>query len=140
METKSDDLGAETSNPLLTDQAFNSKNVMISVIGGGLAGISVDFALFPIDSIKTRLQASTNKVDYTKQAASVSKYKGFLSAMLASFPCAAVFWCTYECCKYNLRSDQSALSFNQQNMLAASVAECAQALIRNPSEVIKQNL
>lgn len=110
------------------------------MLAGGLAGISVDCALFPIDSIKTRLQASTKQVDYSKQAADVSKYKGFASAMLASFPCAGVFWCTYEFTKFQLRHNQSGLSFSQQNMLAAAVAECSQALIRNPSEVIKQNL
>lgn len=42
-------------------------------------------------------------MDYTKEAKQVSKYKGFLSAMLASFPCAATFWCTYEYSKFFLR-------------------------------------
>jgi hypothetical protein len=28
----------------------------VSAIAGGVAGISIDFALFPVDSIKTRLQ------------------------------------------------------------------------------------
>ena len=29
---------------------------LVSAIAGGVAGISIDFALFPVDSIKTRLQ------------------------------------------------------------------------------------
>jgi hypothetical protein len=29
--------------------------MFISMFAGGMAGISVDFALFPIDTIKTRL-------------------------------------------------------------------------------------
>ena len=76
----------------------------VSILAGGMAGISVDLALFPIDSIKTRLQASTKQVDYTKQAQNVSKYRGFFSAMLASFPCAGVFWMSYEVSKYQLRN------------------------------------
>ena len=104
MSSSSD--AAEHSNPLLTDQTFSSKNVIVSMLAGGMAGISVDFALFPIDSIKTRLQASTNKIDYTKEAKSVSKYKGFMSAMVASFPCAGMFWMTYEFSKYTLRHNK----------------------------------
>ena len=80
-------------------------------MAGGLAGISIDFALFPIDSIKTRMQASTKDIDYTKEAKKVSKYRGFLSAMIASFPCAGVFWCSYEVAKFNLRNNQY-LSFS----------------------------
>lgn len=34
---------------------FDSIKV-VSAIAGGVAGISIDFALFPVDSIKTRLQ------------------------------------------------------------------------------------
>lgn len=30
--------------------------ILVSAIAGGVAGISIDFALFPVDSIKTRLQ------------------------------------------------------------------------------------
>ena len=74
------------------------------------------------------------------KAKNVSKYQGFLSSMAASFPCAAMFWFSYELCKYQLRSENSYLSFSQQNVLAAAIGECSQALIRNPSEVIKQNL
>ena len=78
-----------------------------------MAGISVDFALFPIDSIKTRIQASTKNIDYSKKAADVSKYKGFVSAMLASFPCAGMFWLSYEFSKYTLRKNCDFLSFSQ---------------------------
>ena len=46
---------AELINPLLTNQKFNLKEILISIVAGGTAGISVDFALFPIDSIKTRI-------------------------------------------------------------------------------------
>ena len=89
-----------THNPLLSNSSFNWKNAVACIGAGGSAGISVDLALFPIDTIKSRLQASTKKVDYTKEAKNVSKYRGFLSAMLASFPCAAMFWVSYEFSKY----------------------------------------
>ena len=35
-------------------------------LAGGSAGISIDCVLFPIDSIKTRIQASSKKEDFRK--------------------------------------------------------------------------
>lgn len=71
----------------------------------------------------------------------MSKYRGFISAMLASFPCAAMFWCSYEFSKYQLKRHTTGyLNINVQHMLAAATGEICQALVRNPFEVIKQNL
>ena len=59
--------------------------------------------------------------------------------MIASFPCAATFWLSYETSKNHLQS-LGIFSFSVNNMLAASFSECVQSMIRTPSEVIKQNL
>lgn len=94
---------------------------------GGIAGLSIDLALFPIDSIKTRLQASSSKVDFSKKADSVSKYKGLASAMAASFPCAAMFWLSYEYSKYYIHTNthlNTYLNVHVQHILASAVAEC----------------
>ncbi len=48
-------MSAENINPLLTHQKFKLKEIIVSILAGGTAGMSVDMALFPIDSIKTRL-------------------------------------------------------------------------------------
>ena len=134
-----------------THNEINFKKFICSSIAGGTAGISVDFVLFPIDSIKTRLQASTKDKDYTSEAKKVNKFRGFISSMLASFPCAATFWTTYEVSKLllinsckiltplNNKWSKDKLTLPMQHFLAASVAESTQALIRNPFEVIKQN-
>ena len=45
-------------NPSVVAQAFTFKTFSMAVAAGGIAGLSIDLALFPIDSIKTRLQAS----------------------------------------------------------------------------------
>lgn len=87
-------------------QEINFKKFLCSSIAGGAAGISVDLVLFPIDSIKTRLQASTKERNYTKEASKVNKFRGFVSSMLASFPCAATFWTTYEITKLSLAKNQ----------------------------------
>ena len=93
------------SNPEVVSSRFTGKEFATAVLAGGFAGTSIDVALFPIDSIKTRLQATSNKVDFTKDAASVSKFKGLSTAMAASFPCAATFWLSYEFAKYFLHGN-----------------------------------
>lgn len=83
--------------------------IIISILSGGFAGISVDFALFPIDAIKTRVMASTSKVDYSDQGSDSGffDYTGFASSLMVSFPCAAIFWMAFEVCKYYLAQNFS---------------------------------
>ena len=105
--------------------------------------MSIDGALFPIDSIKTRLQASSNKTDFLKDAQTVSKYRGLASAMAASFPCAATFWLSYEYSKYALNANATTsgyLNVHVRHIVASSIAEVCQALVRCPFEVVKQNM
>jgi len=92
-------------NPSVVASNFTFQTFAISMAAGGIAGLSIDLALFPIDSIKTRLQASSSKTDFVKKADTVSKYKGLASAMAASFPCAAMFWLAYEFSKYYIHTN-----------------------------------
>ena len=46
-------------------ESFSAVDMLISVIAGGIAGTSVDLVLFPVDTLKTRLQASTTQLDMT---------------------------------------------------------------------------
>ena len=43
------------NNPQVVAQTFSAKTFLIATLAGGIAGTSIDFVLFPIDSIKTRL-------------------------------------------------------------------------------------
>ena len=130
-------------NPQVVASQFTYKTFVTAVAAGGVAGTSIDFVLFPIDSIKTRLQASSSKVDFLRQAEAVSKFRGLASAMAASFPCAATFWLSYEFSKYVLHSNpllNSCLNIHVQHIVASSTAEFCQALVRCPFEVVKQNM
>ena len=42
-------------NPHVVSSIFTAKEFMIAVLSGGIAGTSIDFVLFPVDSIKTRM-------------------------------------------------------------------------------------
>ena len=81
---------------------INFKDILRYSVAGGIAGISVDIFLFPIDSIKTRLQASTKDHDFVQSSKNISKFRGFVSSISASFPCSATFWIIYEISKIKL--------------------------------------
>ena len=73
----------------------------------------------------------------------MSKYRGLASAMMASFPCAALFWLAYEYSKYLLSSSEfvnERLDISTQHFIAASIGGLAEALARCPFEVVKLNM
>ncbi|KAI9521238.1 hypothetical protein NQZ68_010942 [Dissostichus eleginoides] len=63
---------------------------------GGCAGMCVDLTLFPLDTIKTRLQSPQG---FQKAGGFRGVYAGVPSAAVGSFPNAAAFFVTYECTK-----------------------------------------
>uniref|UniRef100_A0A8C1CP12 Mitochondrial S-adenosylmethionine carrier protein n=1 Tax=Cyprinus carpio carpio TaxID=630221 RepID=A0A8C1CP12_CYPCA len=106
-----------------------------SLVAGGCAGMCVDLTLFPLDTIKTRLQSQQG---FYKAGGFRGIYAGLPSAAIGSFPNAAVFFVTYESTK-SLFSGYSATNLAPiTHMLAASLGEIVACLIRVPTEVVKQ--
>nr|XP_019839668.1 PREDICTED: S-adenosylmethionine mitochondrial carrier protein [Bos indicus] len=106
-----------------------------SLVAGGVAGVSVDLILFPLDTIKTRLQSPQG---FYKAGGFYGVYAGVPSTAIGSFPNAAAFFVTYEYVKWILHTDSSSYLMPVTHMLAASVGEVVACLIRVPSEVVKQ--
>ncbi|XP_047388050.1 S-adenosylmethionine mitochondrial carrier protein isoform X3 [Sciurus carolinensis] len=106
-----------------------------SLVAGGVAGASVDLILFPLDTIKTRLQSPQG---FYKAGGFHGIYAGVPSAAIGSFPNAAAFFLTYEYVKWFLYTDSSSYLMPMKHMLAASAGEVVACLIRVPSEVVKQ--
>lgn len=108
---------------------------VVSLLAGGVAGASVDLILFPLDTIKTRLQSPQG---FKKAGGFRGIYAGVPSTAIGSFPNAAAFFLTYEYVKWFLHSFSSSCWMPTQHMLAASTGEVVACLIRVPSEVVKQ--
>ena len=129
---------------------------------GGIAGTTVDLSLYPVDTVKTRLQASRG---FAASGGFRGIYAGVGSALVGSAPGAALFFVTYETSKDLFRQlRQDAISgYNHEikhytgdseiyappntgigwreaieNMLAASLGEVAACTVRVPTEVVKQ--
>jgi len=64
-----------------------------ALVAGGLAGTSVDVALFPIDTLKTRLQSPQG---FLKSGGFRGVYNGLGAAAAGSAPGAALFFSSYE--------------------------------------------
>lgn len=99
---------------------------------GGVAGFSVDVCLFPIDTVKTRLQSERG---FWRSGGFSGIYRGLGPAAAGSVPTAALFFATYEGLKRTLSDDASQ---PWVHMTAASVAEVVACLIRVPIEIAKQ--
>nr|XP_028575289.1 S-adenosylmethionine mitochondrial carrier protein isoform X2 [Podarcis muralis] len=108
---------------------------LVSLTAGGLAGVCVDLILFPLDTVKTRLQSPQG---FKKAGGFRGIYAGVPSTAVGSFPNAAAFFATYEFTKATLRKDASPYLSPFTHMLAASLGEVVACLIRVPSEVVKQ--
>ncbi|OLN86186.1 putative mitochondrial carrier protein PET8 [Colletotrichum chlorophyti] len=116
-----------------------------ALLAGGIAGTTVDLSLFPLDTLKTRLQSSAG---FFPSGGFTGIYRGIGSALVGSAPGAAFFFCTYEASKSVISARLSSLSSpgSQKaswvdpatHMLAASLGEVAACAVRVPTEVVKQ--
>ncbi|KAI1471997.1 mitochondrial carrier [Daldinia caldariorum] len=136
-----------------------------ALLAGGIAGTTVDLSLFPLDTLKTRLQS---REGFFPSGGFRGIYRGVGSALVGSAPGAAFFFCTYEGVKGALerrrreraemrRSTTTTTTGGGSNdpihgnppennpwepplehMLAATLGEVAACAVRVPTEVVKQ--
>ncbi|KAF9436773.1 hypothetical protein BGZ76_003004 [Entomortierella beljakovae] len=108
------------------------------MLAGAMAGTAVDTALFPLDTLKTRLQS---KAGFAASGGFRGVYSGLTSAVIGSAPGASMFFVTYEGLKTVLHA---ALPDPQYapvvHMMSASGGEIAACFVRVPTEVIKQRM
>ena len=69
---------------------------LTSLLAGGVAGLVVDFLLFPIDTLKTRLQSRYGVQQAQGWIKVRQLYAGLGPVLLGSVPCAALFFLVYD--------------------------------------------
>lgn len=108
-----------------------------ALLAGGLAGTTVDLSLYPLDTIKTRLQS---KQGLMRSGGLSGIYRGLSSVLIGSAPGASLFFMTYESTKALLNPlvGGDGARGAGVHMLAASLGEVAACSVRVPTEVVKQ--
>uniref|UniRef100_A0A060TBE8 Putative mitochondrial carrier protein PET8 n=1 Tax=Blastobotrys adeninivorans TaxID=409370 RepID=A0A060TBE8_BLAAD len=121
---------------------MESNLATVALISGGMAGTVTDLVFFPIDTLKTRLQAQGG---FFANGGWKGVYRGVGSAVVASSPGAALFFLSYESVKAAAvpfarehLSSSTTVADGSAHMLAASAGEIAACSVRVPAEVIKQ--
>lgn len=130
--------------PLLVSSSFPQNDLFGGADrqqqAGAVAGTSVDLSLYPIDTIKTRLQSSGG---FWASGGFRGIYSGIGSVALGAAPGAALFFVTYEGAKSALRSRRDTGAPSQQwlepleQMGASCAGEIAACAVRVPTEVVK---
>jgi len=120
----------------------SSEEIMdgVAFVAGGCAGLAVDVSLYPLDTLKTRLQSSKG---FWASGGVKGLYSGLASAAVGSVPGASLFFFTYESTKTILKdhlNEKFQLSDAGVQMIAASLGEIAACLARVPTENVKQKL
>lgn len=109
-----------------------------SILSGGIAGSVVDVVLFPLDTLKTRLQS---KQGFLKAGGFKNVYSGLSSAIIGSAPSAALFFVTYDSIKrFGKNNNHYIQSPTLIHMVAASLGEIAACVIRVPTDIVKQRM
>lgn len=111
---------------------------VVGLLSGAVAGTVVDLTLFPLDTIKTRLQAGhLGTLKGTSLFQGV--YRGIWPALVASAPAAATFFGTYDIVK-EIGKDLSFLPETGTHLVAAAAGDVTSSAVRVPFEITKQRI
>jgi solute carrier family 25 (mitochondrial S-adenosylmethionine transporter), member 26 len=82
-------------------------NIGLNMVAGGVAGLVTDFFFFPLDTVKTRIQASISGQDFSKLNKNKGYFTGLSASMVISAPACASYWGGYELIKKTLTENAS---------------------------------
>ena len=117
---------------------MQADNRLANLLAGAAAGAATEGVMFPVDTWKTRLQASNVKGKLTIATA----YRGIDSALPGSMLATGAFFAVYEATKIQLQRS-GALGGAPEwmgHMTAAASADIVACGVRNPLEVLKQQM
>ncbi|XP_047322013.1 S-adenosylmethionine carrier 1, chloroplastic/mitochondrial-like [Impatiens glandulifera] len=105
-------------------------------VAGSVAGVMVETALYPIDTIKTRLQAARGggKIIFK------GLYAGLAGNLAGVLPASAIFLGVYEPTKQKLLKSLPENLSALAHLTAGAVGGAASSIIRVPTEVVKQRM
>ncbi|WKY00090.1 hypothetical protein Q1695_014736 [Nippostrongylus brasiliensis] len=110
---------------------MNEESLRWLTCGAG-AGLAVDLGLYPLDTIKTRLQS---KQGFIAAGGLRNVYSGMGSVAIGSAPGAALFFLSYRSINGCFKEESSLV-----HAFSATLAETIACAVRVPTELVKQRL
>ena len=107
---------SSSSSSSSSTTADAKEGIFLSLLSGGAAGLSVDVVLFPLDTLKTRLQSAEG---FMKSGGFRGIYKGLSAAAVGSIPGAAFFFGAYDSSKRYFSQNFTSLPIPMIHMTAA---------------------
>jgi len=144
----------KTIVPHVEDHDFelpgSSRSPIIPMIAGAVAGSMEHLCMYPVDTIKTRMQAIqpgqpvyTNVIDGFASIAAKegipSLYRGVSAIVCAAIPSHAIYFATYEFVKKSFDKDGHHVG-HHVHAIGGAVATAAHDAVVTPVDVIKQRL
>ena len=117
--------------PQPPNHVFMSDIFLAALVSGAFAGFAVDVSLYPIDTLKTRLQSPKG---FLASGGFTGIYRGLGSVAIGSAPGAALFFTVYETSKFYTPDNTLG------HMMSASFGEIAACLVRVPTENVKTRM
>ncbi|KZC07995.1 PREDICTED: mitoferrin-2 [Dufourea novaeangliae] len=133
-------------------ESLPTSSMPVHMTAGAFAGIMEHCVMYPLDSVKTRMQALTPGpgggggmgevlIRMVRQEGLLRPIRGMSAMVVGAGPAHALYFSCYEFIKDKLLSSRTLSEFN---LVAYGVAGCVATLLHdgvmNPAEVVKQRL
>ncbi|KAI8140656.1 mitochondrial carrier domain-containing protein [Fennellomyces sp. T-0311] len=127
----------------------NNSSMAQNAVAGALAGVAEHCAMYPVDSIKTRMQviqsgrppvAVSPSAHPSFKAASRNLWRGVNSVVLGAGPAHALHFATYEYCKEAFVGPNDDEHHTLGFAAAGACATLAHDFLMNPFDVVKQRM
>jgi solute carrier family 25 S-adenosylmethionine transporter 26 len=117
--------------------ASATSQVAVAVLAGSVASATVDTVIYPLDTLKTRMQAPAG---FRRSGGFVNLFAGVVPTALSAIPGGAVFFGVYEPAKQLIGGDGEPSAAWSRDATAAGLAAAASCGIRAPAAVVTQRM
>ena len=137
----------QTATNLPLSHSTPLKSALVHLLSGGLAAGIVRASLQPLDTCKTRLQATRLSTYNTRTLTNLlfsdgirGLYRGVIPGVIGIVPAAAVYMLTFQTLKSHLSQKFPRRAKDAVVATSAGIGDVAASLVRVPCEVLKQRL
>jgi len=122
------------------------KSFTTSLCAGAIAGLSVDLTIYPLDTLRARLQAPSG---FAAAGGFRALYRGVSVALVGSAPGSALFFCTFEAMQALSHQASLGMLLNSNVVLPVQIStsaiaalggELVASCVRVPTEMVKQRM